>query len=183
MAGRFCSGCGRYRLAVFFGKNAAGQQRCMRCLREGDSWAGKRGRGKRAAVTLSPVRNPKEFAAATPPSSNVVHLPLADRPRTRGDCVGAERPCPWAGCRHHLLLDVTSADSIRLAHGHDDPSLLAETCSLDVADRGEHKLEAVGAVLGVTRERVRQLEVAGKLSIRRRVRRNPHLYPELREGA
>lgn len=28
------------------------------------------------------------------------------RPRTRGDCLTMPRPCPWVGCRHHLLLDV-----------------------------------------------------------------------------
>lgn len=28
------------------------------------------------------------------------------RPRTRGDCQGEARPCPWVGCRHHNLLDV-----------------------------------------------------------------------------
>ncbi len=28
------------------------------------------------------------------------------RPRTRGDCLAEARPCPWVGCRYHLLLDV-----------------------------------------------------------------------------
>jgi Sigma-70, region 4 len=35
---------------------------------------------------------------------------------------------------------------------------MEETCSLDVADRGGETLEAVGAYLNITRERVRQLE-------------------------
>lgn len=28
------------------------------------------------------------------------------RPRTRGDCLAEARPCPWVGCRYHLLLDA-----------------------------------------------------------------------------
>ncbi|MFY3742456.1 sigma factor-like helix-turn-helix DNA-binding protein [Anaeromyxobacter sp. Red801] len=35
-----------------------------------------------------------------------------------------------------------------------------ETCALDVADRGPLTLDEVGKILGVTRERVRQIEVA-----------------------
>ena len=37
---------------------------------------------------------------------------------------------------------------------------MPETCSLDVAERGEHTLEEVGAVVGHTRERVRQVQEA-----------------------
>jgi hypothetical protein len=33
-----------------------------------------------------------------------------------------------------------------------------DTCSLDIAERGEHTLEQVGDLLGLTRERARQLE-------------------------
>jgi hypothetical protein len=28
------------------------------------------------------------------------------RPRTRGECRDAERPCPFVACKHHLYLDV-----------------------------------------------------------------------------
>jgi len=35
------------------------------------------------------------------------------RPGTRGDCGQEARPCPWVGCRHHLLLEV--AESPRAA--------------------------------------------------------------------
>lgn len=28
------------------------------------------------------------------------------RPRTRGECLEEARPCPWVGCKHHLLLGV-----------------------------------------------------------------------------
>lgn len=31
------------------------------------------------------------------------------RPMTRGDCGQEARPCPWVGCRHHLLLEVAES--------------------------------------------------------------------------
>lgn len=85
------------------------------------------------------------------------------RPKVRADCVNGPRPCPWVSCRHHLAVDARPTangyGSLTLVAGTDDLSALPETCALDVADRGEHTLEAVSAILGVTRERVRQ-EVA-----------------------
>jgi hypothetical protein len=36
-----------------------------------------------------------------------------------------------------------------------------ETCALDVADRGGATLEEVGAIMNLTRERIRQVEVKG----------------------
>ena len=90
-----------------------------------------------------------------------VHLAVVDdRPRTRGECVNGPRPCPWAGCKHHLYLDV-HLDSIYLTYPGlepEDMDRLVETCSLDVADRGDHTLEQIGELFNVTRERVRQIE-------------------------
>jgi DNA-directed RNA polymerase sigma subunit (sigma70/sigma32) len=42
---------------------------------------------------------------------------------------------------------------------------MAETCSLDVADRGGATLEDVGDILNLTRERIRQVEVRGLLKL------------------
>lgn len=80
-----------------------------------------------------------------------------ERPKTRGECVGGPRPCPWAACRHNNYLEVSSSGGLGTAHrvGIED---LKDSCSLDVADRGDSTLEEVGAALGVTRERVRQVE-------------------------
>lgn len=30
------------------------------------------------------------------------------RPKTRADCLQEARPCPWVGCRHHLLLEIAT---------------------------------------------------------------------------
>jgi len=89
-------------------------------------------------------------------------------PKTRAECVSGPRPCPWAQCRHHL-------DEFRVGHaqGRQRPLPVLqpwrETCVLDVVDRrGDLTLEEVGAICGLTRERIRQIEAAalGKLGKR-----------------
>ena len=82
------------------------------------------------------------------------------RPRVRGDCAGGERPCPFVTCRHHMAVEVLDTGSLRIV-SHLDLETLPQTCSLDVADAGEHTLEQVGVLLNLTRERVRQLERKG----------------------
>jgi Sigma-70, region 4 len=94
---------------------------------------------------------------------------LAARPRTRGDCIGRERPCPWLACRHHLYLDVNpETGSIKINFPDLEPWELEHTCALDVAERGAITLEEVGEIMNLTRERVRQVEVDGLLAIGQR---------------
>lgn len=83
-----------------------------------------------------------------------------DRPRTRGDCAGGERPCPWASCRFHLLVDVSPETGL-LKIQERELEDLPETCALDVADRGGLNQPDTAALLGVTRQRVDQLEKHG----------------------
>lgn len=83
------------------------------------------------------------------------------RPLTRGDCIGAERPCPWVGCRHHLYLDVTEVGSIKTNFPTLEPWEMPQTCALDVAAFGGLTLDQVGELMNITRERARQLEAAG----------------------
>ena len=83
------------------------------------------------------------------------------RPTTRGECRAAARPCPWVGCRYHLLIEVTSSGGLQLngagtegrpaALSSSAPSVVVEvwtddalellevmpyTCALDVAELG-----------------------------------------------
>jgi len=105
-----------------------------------------------------------------------------ERPKTRGDCLpggcNEARPCPFVSCRHHLHLSVKTTGSITLHHGPGvEPWELAESCALDVAERGrtgvDHglpdvghaTLEEIGALVGITRERVRQIVERGLAAI------------------
>ena len=84
--------------------------------------------------------------------------PAIRRPLTRGECVDIPRPCPWVSCRHHLFADVTKGGGLKLNYPDLDPGQLAHSCSLDVADAGEHTLESIAPLVNTTRERVRQTE-------------------------
>lgn len=79
-----------------------------------------------------------------PDQSEVVERPPA--PKVRGDCleggVNEFRPCPWVGCFYNIV----------------DSAPKAPTCVLDLADEGGVTLEEVGRIMGITRERVRQIE-------------------------
>jgi hypothetical protein len=84
------------------------------------------------------------------------------RPATRAHCVDGPRPCLFVSCKHHLYLDVNpKTGSVKLNFPDKELWELAETCALDVADRGGITLEEVGAIMNLTRERVRQVETRG----------------------
>jgi Sigma-70, region 4 len=85
-----------------------------------------------------------------------------ERPQARADCVGGERPCPFVSCKHHLYLDVSArTGAIKLNFPDLEVWEMNETCALDIADRGGTTLEEVGAIMNLTRERIRQVEVKG----------------------
>lgn len=79
------------------------------------------------------------------------------RPRTRGDCVDGPRPCPWVSCRYHLYWDVAEGKA-RIFFPGLEIHQLPQTCSLDLADRGGLTLREVADVMGVSHERVRQIQ-------------------------
>ena len=98
----------------------------------------------------------------------------AIRPRTRADCIDAPRPCPFVGCRHHLYLDVNERNgSIKFNFPDLEPEQMLNSCSLDIADEEIGTglaLEDVGALMNVTRERIRQLEAIAFTEIERQTR-------------
>ena len=90
-----------------------------------------------------------------------------DRPKSRGECKEGMRPCPYVSCKHHLYLDVNpETGSIKLNFPDLEVDEMAETCSLDVADKGGITLEEVGEILNLTRERIRQVEVRGLIKLK-----------------
>jgi len=95
---------------------------------------------------------------------------ILPRPRTRADCENVPRPCPFVSCAHHLFLDVNEdTGTIKLNHPTKEPWELVETCALDVADAGGITLDGVGVLVGLSRERIRQVEDRALAKLRRGV--------------
>jgi Sigma-70, region 4 len=89
-------------------------------------------------------------------------LEESEQPKMRADCVEGARPCPFVSCKHQLYLDVSArTGAIKVNFPDLDVWEMSETCALDVADRGGTTLEEVGAIMNLTRERIRQVEVKG----------------------
>lgn len=104
-------------------------------------------------VPMKPL-NPREAALGFK-----LRVYYGERPKTRAECVGGPRPCPYVTCQHHLYLDVNAdTGAIKYNHPHLDVLEMTESCSLDVADRGGIGLEELGLHFNVTLEGARQLE-------------------------
>ena len=96
------------------------------------------------------------------------------RPRTRGECIDGQRPCPWVSCTEHTvhgLMLREGGDALTDDDLVEALTTLSATCVLDVADEGvggeDATLQIVGEILGVTRERVRQIEAKALRRVRR----------------
>lgn len=81
-----------------------------------------------------------------------------ERPKTRGECADGPRPCPYVSCRFHLYLDVNGAGGLKLNFPDLEVGDMAESCALDVADRGGATLEALRSILNMTRQGVQFVE-------------------------
>lgn len=96
---------------------------------------------------------------------------LAEFPKTRGECVDGPRPCPWVRCRYSLVGEVKDNGALKLYRPDLELEDHADTCVLDVADRGQAKLEDIGQRLNIVQERVRQIAQKAKRQIEREVRK------------
>ena len=120
-------------------------------------------KGRRRSRTIATKRLSREELALGEELSVVT----VDRPVLRDVCATGTRPCPYVSCKHHLYLDVNpETGSIKLNFPDLEVWEMAETCALDVADRGGITLEEVGEILNLTRERIRQVEVKGLQKLR-----------------
>jgi hypothetical protein len=127
----------------------------------------RRDRGVPRSRTLAVKKITREDLRVGHNQSELDQHAATPRPRTRAECP-IDRPCPWVACEHHLYLDVDpETGSIKINFPSLDFDELAETCTLDVA--GGATLERVGELMNVTRERVRQLEVAGLFELKQRL--------------
>jgi hypothetical protein len=130
-------------------------------------------RGRRRSRTMSrkeiarELRRQRAFGLVDRELEEVIREIEARRPRSRADCASGPRPCMFISCKHHLYLDVNpSTGSIKLNFPDKEIWEMEETCALDVADRGGITLEEVGAIMNLTRERIRQVETRGLLKLR-----------------
>ena len=107
------------------------------------------------------------------------------RPVKRADCRSGVRPCPWASCKWHLLTNVGKQGElsfnvpgrqlpvIRTSTPDEEFDAAADeavdsmfdgraTCALDLIEESPDgmTLLAVAEVMGLTRERIRQIEAA-----------------------
>ena len=121
--------------------------------------------GRVRSKTIAPKRLTRDERRL---SELLVYPDDVDRPATREHCsADARGPARSCSCSHHLYLDVNpETGAIKLNFPHLEVWEMAETCSLDVADRGGITLEEVGAILNLTRERIRQVEVRGLAKIK-----------------
>lgn len=120
--------------------------------------------GRVRSKTIAPKRLTREEKRL---AETMVYPLDVVRPQTRQECMSMTRPCPFVSCSHHLYLDVNpESGAIKLNFPHLEVWEMAETCSLDVADRGGITLEEVGSILNLTRERIRQVEVRGLTKIK-----------------
>lgn len=79
-------------------------------------------------------------------------VPGCVMPAGRGRCV-------HLSCRYHLSHPDRGGRSLRATHD----------CALAVANRGAHTLEEIAQILGMTRERVRQIEEAAITKLQSKV--------------
>lgn len=102
-----------------------------------------------------------EVEETTAPDGSDVDGLVLPRPTKRADCEGGARPCPYVGCKYNLFLDVSSTGNIRFSFPNRPPEAVdpEASCALDLASSGGLTLQEVADVTGVTRERVRQIEM------------------------
>ncbi len=154
-ASRACTRCvdlGKYRERVLIGHRSNGEERWV--IR----WVACDCRPTQVRVRLGKVIRP------VPLMSPVDYPADANRPRTRDDCRGGPRPCPFVSCRMNNYLTVTRRGYIILTYEDREPDEVPPelSCAEDAADRtragNPPTLEEVGQAIGVTRERARQIE-------------------------
>ncbi|HMK73610.1 MAG TPA: sigma factor-like helix-turn-helix DNA-binding protein [Myxococcaceae bacterium] len=135
--------------------------------------AGDHGSERRRSRTMSrkemarDLRRRRLSGEMEPEEAELLRGIEAMRPRTRAECVNGPRPCLFVSCKHNLYLDVNpETGSIKLNFPDKEIWELEHTCALDVAEKGGITLEEVGAIMNLTRERIRQVETRGLAKLR-----------------
>jgi hypothetical protein len=123
-----------------------------------------------------------DFGAQPVPAASaggdVVDASAPPRPRTWGECkergLGTpERPCPYAGCKYNLALEVSPRTGRLVLNPLGEVDALPETCALRAAEAGGMTYDQIARRLGVTKQAVRHIELTAldRLGVKPRVRR------------
>ena len=129
-------------------------------------------------VVGQPSLSEAEALTATTPDDDLTFLDdvplegaevvaLLPRPTSRAQCRTGVRPCPWVSCRYNLYLDVRRDGIVKLNFPDRDPDGMTTSCALDLAEDGPRTLDQVAALMGMSRERARQIEEYAMSQIRR----------------
>jgi hypothetical protein len=90
---------------------------------------------------------------------------------TGGKCMAKTEPCMVEHCRHHLYSDM-KPEQIELST---KPKV---RCTLKLGNCGGMTLSEVGAMMGLTRERIRQIECRALIHLARKPMAK-HLYEHI----
>jgi len=100
------------------------------------------------------------------PDAETIRLLPDARPPDRALCANGVRPCPYVSCRYHLYLDVRGDGVLRVNFPDREPDELLASCALDMSEDGPRTLDQVAGLMGMSKERARQLEASGMEKLR-----------------
>jgi hypothetical protein len=86
--------------------------------------------------------------------------PEMPRPKSREECKNVPRPCPYVTCRYNLYLDVRGDGVLRINFPDREPEEMLASCALDLSEDGPRTLDAVAGLMGMSKERARQIEAS-----------------------
>lgn len=115
-----------------------------------------------------------------PEEQKILRLLQPERPPNRSICEQGVRPCPYVSCRYHLYLDVRGDGVLRVNFPEREPDEMMASCALDMAEDGPRTLDQVAGLMGMSKERARQLEASAFEKIRTALGNRE--YDDLDEG-
>ena len=110
----------------------------------------------------------------------ILRLLQPHRPPNRSICEQGVRPCPYVSCRYNLYLDVRGDGVLRINFPNLEPDEMIASCALDMSEDGPRTLDQVASLMGMSKERARQLESAAFEKLRRSLDSKKH--DDLEEG-
>lgn len=115
-----------------------------------------------------------------PDEQKILRLLQPKRPPNRSVCEQGVRPCPYVSCRYHLYLDVRGDGVLRINFPDREPDEMLASCALDMSEDGPRTLDQVAALMGMSKERARQLEASAFAKLRLAL--GSREYDDLDEG-